>query len=134
MTTAQSMFQKNDRPTSEVPLQPSISIISEGTVITGDIRVTSDFRLAGIIDGHVVAEGKCIVASTSTVKGNIQAPEADIAGTVNGHLAIGQRLTLRKTAVISGNISTKVLLVEEGARIDGTLKMGREASGRGKNA
>lgn len=128
------MFQKTDRSPNDLPLQPSITIISEGTVITGDIRVTSDFRLAGIIDGNVNTEGKCIVASTSTVKGNVQSPEADIAGTVNGHLTIGQRLTLRKTAVIKGNISTKVLLVEEGARIDGTIQMGRNGSGHAPDA
>lgn len=125
------MFDKPDRSSGELPIQPSITIISEGSVINGDISVRSDFRFAGTIEGNVTTEGKCIVASTSTVKGNVQSPDADIAGTVYGHLTITQRLTLRKTAVIKGNISTKVLLVEEGARIDGTIQMARNLTADG---
>ncbi len=121
------MFQKPDRPMGDTPNQPSITIIAEGSLITGDIRVSSDFRLAGNIDGHITSEGKCIIASSATVKGNIISPDSDIAGTVTGNLTVNQKLILRKTAVVQGDIRTNVLLVEEGARIDGTIVMGRNA-------
>ncbi len=121
------MFQKPDKPVNETPNQPSITIISEGSLIKGSIQVKSDFRLAGIIEGNILSEGKCIIASSARVVGDISSPDSDIAGAVNGNLVISQRLILRKTAVIKGDIRTNVLLVEEGATIDGTINMGRHA-------
>jgi cytoskeletal protein CcmA (bactofilin family) len=117
-----SMFQKPEGDTSN---QPSITIIAEGSLIKGSISVTSDFRLAGNIEGNVTSEGKCIIASTATVLGNIVSPDSDIAGTVTGNLTVNQKLILRKTAVIKGDIRTNVFLVEEGARVDGTIVMSR---------
>jgi cytoskeletal protein CcmA (bactofilin family) len=119
-----SMFQKPEGDSSN---QPSITIIAEGSLIKGSISVTSDFRLAGKIDGDVTSEGKCIIASTATVLGDITSPDSDIAGTVTGNLTVNQKLILRKTAVIKGDIRTQVLLVEEGARVDGTIMMSRNA-------
>lgn len=119
-----SMFQKPEGDSSN---QPSITIIAEGSLIKGSISVTSDFRLAGNIEGNVTSEGKCIIASTATVSGDIVSPDSDIAGTVTGNLTVNQKLILRKTAVVKGDIRTSVLLVEEGARIDGTIMMGRNA-------
>lgn len=116
------MFQKPEGDSSN---QPSITIIAEGSLIKGSISVTSDFRLAGNIDGNVTSEGKCIIASTATVMGDITSPDSDIAGTVTGNLTVNQKLILRKTAVIKGDIRTSVFLVEEGARVDGTILMSR---------
>jgi cytoskeletal protein CcmA (bactofilin family) len=116
------MFEKQEGDMSK---QPSITIIAEGSLIKGSISVTSDFRLAGNIDGDVSSEGKCIIASTATVLGNIISPDSDIAGTVTGNLMVNQKLVLRKTAFIKGEIRTKVIMVEEGARVEGTIVMSR---------
>ncbi len=121
------MFQKSERPLGDTSTQPSITIIAEGSLIKGSISVSSDFRLAGNIDGNITSDGKCIIASSATVLGDIVSPDSDIAGTVTGNLNVNQKLILRKTAVIKGDIRTSVLLVEEGARIDGTIVMGRHA-------
>jgi cytoskeletal protein CcmA (bactofilin family) len=34
------------------------------------------------------------------------------------------KITLRKTAFLEGNVTTKILVVEEGAKINGLCKMG----------
>ena len=104
--------------------QPDINMISKSTKITGALETKTDLRISGTIDGQVYAESKCFISETGLVKGDMKSKEADIAGTVEGELMVSNRLILRSTAKISGDIITKVLMVEEGARIDGACKMG----------
>lgn len=108
--------------------QPNINMISQGTTLTGTLETKSDLRISGTIDGQVHAESKCIVAESGLVKGDLKTKEADIAGAVEGELIVSNRLTLRSSARITGDITTKVLMVEEGARIDGACKMGDQIS------
>jgi cytoskeletal protein CcmA (bactofilin family) len=120
------MFSKNRQAKpmkKEIPGQPNINMISHGSVITGTFQSKSDLRVSGTIDGHVHAESKCIVSESGLVKGDLTTKEADIAGTVDGELTVINRLILRSTAKVAGDITTKILMVEEGAKIDGACKM-----------
>jgi cytoskeletal protein CcmA (bactofilin family) len=138
------MFGKNSKPRNsamknDMPGQPNINIVSAGSVFTGTLKSKSDLRVSGTIDGEIQAESKCIVAESGLVKGDLITKEADIAGTVQGELKVSNRLILRASAKIIGDIQTKVLMVEEGAHIDGSCKMGDQvaaapgASGAGNN-
>ncbi len=127
------MFGKNSNPRksvmkNEIPGQPNINIISAGSVFTGSLKSKSDLRISGTIEGEVHAESKCIVSESGLVKGDLNTKEADVAGTIQGEVKVLNRLILRSSAKISGDIQTKVLMVEEGAQIDGTCKMGEHAA------
>ncbi len=127
------MFGKNNNQQktamkNDMPGQPNINIISSGSVLTGTLNSKSDLRISGTIDGEVKAESKCIVSESGLVKGDLVTKEADIAGTVQGELKVSNRLILRASARITGDIQTKVLMVEEGAQIDGSCKMGEIAA------
>ncbi len=106
---------------------PTLNMISEGTRISGDIESESDIRIAGNIDGEAKSNGRVIVNSSGHIEGNVKAKDADIAGKLDGEIFISGKLVLRQTAIINGDIHTKTLLVEEGAQINGTCKMGIEA-------
>ncbi len=109
---------------NDIPGQPNINIISAGSVLTGTLKSKSDLRISGTVEGEVNAESKCIVSESGIVKGDLITKEADIAGTIEGEMKVSNRLILRSSAKIIGDIQTKVLMVEEGARIDGSCKMG----------
>ncbi len=109
---------------NEIPGQPNINIISSGSVVTGTFKSNSDLRISGTVDGEVRAESKCIVSESGLVKGDLVTKEADIAGTIQGELKVSNRLILRASAKVTGDIQTKTLMVEEGAHIDGSCKMG----------
>ncbi len=108
----------------DTPGQPNINMVSSGTTISGSLETKSDLRISGTVEGQIYAESKCIVSESGLVKGDLKTKEADIAGTVDGELIVSNRLILRSSAKISGDITTKVLMVEEGARIDGACRMG----------
>jgi cytoskeletal protein CcmA (bactofilin family) len=103
---------------------PTLNMVSEGTRIKGDIHSENDIRIAGFIDGQATSKGKVIINSNGHIEGNIEAKDADIAGKLDGEIFISGKLIIRQSAQINGDIHTKTLLVEEGAQIHGTCKMG----------
>jgi len=118
---------KSKPPVNETtPKTPSLNLISEGTRIKGTITSQNDLRISGRLDGEAICKGKIIVASTARIDGNITTAEADIAGNITGTLKVSDRLTLRKSAIVGGDIYTKVLVVEEGAQMNGNCRMGAE--------
>lgn len=100
------------------------NLICADTIVNGSLQTKSDLRIFGTIDGQVCAESKCFVSESGVVKGDMRSIEADIAGTIEGELLVSNRLILRSSAKVSGDIMTKVLMVEEGALIEGACKMG----------
>lgn len=107
---------------------PTLNMISEGTTVKGTINTENDIRIAGNTDGEVISKGKLIVTSSGHVEGGVDALDADIAGKVEGELRISNKLSLRQSAVINGDIFAKTLIVEEGAEMNGTCRMGAEAT------
>lgn len=105
---------------------PSVNIISEGTKLKGNIHSASDIRISGSVHGEATSKGKLIITENGTIKGNVSSSEADVAGKVEGDVRVSSKLVLRQSAVIDGNIYTKTLIVEEGAQINGTCKMGAD--------
>lgn len=103
---------------------PSLNMISEGTKIKGTIQSQNDIRIAGRLDGEAICKGKVIVSSSAHLEGNISSAEADIAGKVEGTVKVSNKLTLRQTTVVGGDIFTNVLIIEEGAKLNGNCRMG----------
>lgn len=107
---------------------PSLNMISEGTKIKGTIQSQNDIRIAGRLDGEAICKGKVIVSSSAHLEGNISSVEADIAGKVEGTIKVSNKLTLRQTAVVGGDIFTNVLIIEEGAKLNGNCRMGAQGA------
>ncbi|HET8864590.1 MAG TPA: polymer-forming cytoskeletal protein [Gracilimonas sp.] len=106
---------------------PAVNIISEGTKLKGNLNSQTDIRIAGHVDGEAASKGKLIVTENGKIVGNLKSVEADIAGRVEGEVKVSNKLTLRKSAIIDGDIYTKTLIVEEGAQINGSCRMGSDA-------
>ena len=101
----------------------SINIITNGTVIKGDITATGDFRLDGILEGSIQSNGKIVIGDTGVVNGNILCLNANIIGTVNGNLSVKELLSLHSTARVKGDILINKLSIEPGAVFTGKCRM-----------
>lgn len=109
--------------TMEVENTNSINIITNGTVIKGDITATGDFRLDGTLEGNIQLNGKLVVGDTGVVNGNILCMNANIIGTVNGNLSVKELLSLHATARVKGDILINKLSIEPGAVFTGKCCM-----------
>jgi len=104
----------------------SACVIVKGTVIEGDFKSPNDTRMDGIVIGNINCAAKIIMGSEAKVEGNIDTHQARIAGLFSGELRVKDLLQLGNTAKLDGTINTAQLEMEEGAMVNGTLKVGKE--------
>ena len=79
-----------------------INLLSNGTVINGEINSTGDLRIDGILNGNITTKGKIVVGDTGSIKGEIQCKSADILGKVEGKIFVTELLSLKSTANVTG--------------------------------
>ena len=100
------------------------TVIAKGTNIEGKFICSENVRLDGIINGEVKVEKRFVMGEGSYVHGNIQARDAAIKGKIKGDIHVKEALHLMETAMIEGNITAKTMIVEEGARYNGSCRIG----------
>ena len=105
----------------------SISRISAGTVIKGEILSPTDIRIDGSFEGRVQSKGRVVVGETATIKGDIVCENVDLWGKVEGNLFVKDTLSLKDGCVVSGNLHIRRLSVELGATFNGNCKTITEA-------
>jgi cytoskeletal protein CcmA (bactofilin family) len=105
----------------------SISRISAGTVIKGEILSPTDIRIDGSFEGRVQSKGRVVVGESAIIKGDIVCENIDLWGKVEGNLFVKDTLSLKDGCVVSGNLHVRRLSVELGATFNGNCKTITEA-------
>ena len=105
----------------------SISRISAGTVIKGEILSPTDIRIDGTFEGCVQSKGRVVVGESATIKGDIVCENIDLWGKVEGNLFVKDTLSLKEGCVVDGNLHIRRLAVELGATFNGNCKTITEA-------
>ena len=101
----------------------AINIITDGTLVKGDITATGDFRLDGTLEGNIQLNGKLVVGDSGVVNGNVLCQNANVIGTVNGNLSVKELLSLHASARVRGDILINKLSIEPGAVFSGKCRM-----------
>lgn len=113
-----------------IPVDPTNSLninrISNGTVIVGTIDTSGDLRIDGRVEGTINSGGKVVIGETGKVKGDLAAKTLDIIGQFEGNITVADTTLMKPTAVVEGTLITEKLVVEVGARFDGTCTMGKK--------
>jgi cytoskeletal protein CcmA (bactofilin family) len=100
-----------------------ISIIGNGTKITGDINSNGDIRVDGSLTGEMITKGKVIIGETGKIKGEINCKNSDVEGSIEGKITVAQLLALKTKARINGDIITNKLAIEPGCQFTGNCDM-----------
>lgn len=100
------------------------NIIAKGTSIVGDVDAAGNIRIDGKIKGNIKCKSKVVTGKGSVIDGNIYAQNAEVEGDITGIVEVSEILILKPTAVVQGDIKTGKLIVENGARFNGTCRMG----------
>lgn len=100
-----------------------LSIIASGMTIIGDIESAGTIKIDGRVDGSVTGARQVLLGRGGSINGNVVADEVVVGGSVRGALTVRERLELQGTAVVVGDIETRSIVVIEGARIDGAVRM-----------
>ena len=105
----------------------SISRISAGTIIKGEIASPYDIRIDGTFEGKVQTKGRVVVGEKANVKGDIICGNIDLWGKVEGNVFVKDTLALKEGCVVNGNLHIKRLSVELGSVFNGNCHMITEA-------
>ena len=100
-----------------------ISIIGNGTKITGDINSNGDIRVDGSLTGELITKGKVIIGETGKIKGEINCKNSDVEGSIEGKITVAQLLAIKTKGRINGDIITNRLAIEPGCQFTGNCDM-----------
>ena len=115
------MFNTNKTPQKTKVMERNV--IAKNTTIVGDIKSDGDFRIDGALNGTLTTNGRVIIGAEGSIKGKVEATNADIEGTFTGNLLVSNTLTIKATANISGEVIIGKLSVEPGASFNATCAM-----------
>ena len=104
----------------------SISRISAGTVIKGEIISPCDIRIDGTFEGKLQAKGRVVIGETAVIKGDIVCVNIDLWGKVDGNIYVKDTLALKEGCSVNGNLHVKKLSVELGSTFNGNCRMMNE--------
>ncbi len=117
------VFSKKDK--IALDLQAISTLISEGAIISGDLKAPAFARIDGIVNGNVTIDEGLILGEKASIQGHVKTKEMVVYGVVNGNLSV-ESLEIKSTGKINGDIKTHTLAVETGAVYNGNLLMGKE--------
>lgn len=105
----------------------SISRISAGTIIKGEIVSPCDIRIDGTFEGKIQSKGRVVIGETAFIKGDIICDNIDLWGKVEGNVFVKDTLNLKDGCAVNGNLNIRKISVELGATFNGNCKMISEA-------
>jgi cytoskeletal protein CcmA (bactofilin family) len=99
------------------------SVIAASMRIVGDLESSGIVKIDGRVDGSITHAKQVLLGRGATIMGNVLADEVIVGGTVDGGIRAADRLELQASAIVNGDIETKSIVVLEGARINGSVRM-----------
>lgn len=100
------------------------AFLGAGTNYHGKLHFQGAVRIDGNFQGEVVSEGTLVIGQEAVVDGQVKVGQLVLSGRIKGEVEAKNKVVLHKTANLQGNIRTPVLVVEEGAVLEGELNMG----------
>lgn len=100
------------------------AFLGAGTNYQGKLNFQGAVRIDGNFKGEVVSDGTLVVGQEALVEGQVCVGQLVLSGKIRGEVEAKSKVVLHKTANLEGNIRTPVLVVEEGAVLEGQLTMG----------
>ena len=99
------------------------AFLGSGTVYNGDLNFEGAVRIDGVFNGSITSEGTLIIGQGAKVTGSLKVGSLVVSGYVEVDVVVTNKAVLHKSAQVQGKLSTKLLVMEEGATLDGDLSM-----------
>jgi cytoskeletal protein CcmA (bactofilin family) len=102
----------------------NITLLAKGVHLKGEIRVEGTVRIDGRLEGEIHTKGQVIVGEDGLVQGLVSAGTVVSSGRIKATIKAVERVQLLKSAILIGEVHTPVLIMEDGAKIQGMTDMG----------
>jgi len=101
------------------------TVIADGSEIEGKFTFSGTATINGRLRGEIVSNDSLVVGEKGIVNGSIRAGVVHIAGEVVGDVTASDRLELHSQCRVYGDVEAPVVIIEEGALLEGQCRMGR---------
>ena len=98
------------------------TIISKDATLRGAIEAEGTIRVDGRFEGEVSTASDLVVGEGGFVQGTVTAKNVVVAGQLQGKIEARGKLELLPTANVQGEIKMTLLVVEEGAFLQGNCE------------
>jgi cytoskeletal protein CcmA (bactofilin family) len=99
------------------------AFIDQGSEFEGKLSFRDTVRIDGRFHGEISSENTLIVGESGEITATIRSNTIAVSGQVHGDIKAGRKVVLHKTARVDGNIETPSITIEEGALVNGQIKM-----------
>jgi cytoskeletal protein CcmA (bactofilin family) len=106
---------------------PSLSIISAGTTVVGDVETAGVIKIEGRVQGTIRA-AQILLAKGGVIEGNLITQEAVLGGEVTGAVQADERVEVQATALVNGDIVTRRIAIAEGGQVNGIVTTGEPSA------
>lgn len=93
-------------------------------VLEGKLTYEGHVHVDGRAEGEIRVTGNIEVASGAKVKAFLEASNVTVKGEVEGTLNARDKLILGKNARLNGDVTVRRLQIEDGASLNGHVRMG----------
>ena len=97
--------------------------VDAGCVIRGELEFKHSFRMDGRVEGSVHSVSELLIGETGSIEGEVQVARCLVGGEVRGTIRATEQVVLHATAKVWAEIFTPALVMEEGAFLEGRVKM-----------
>ena len=105
----------------------SISRISSGTIIKGEIVSPYDISIDGTFEGKIQSRGRVVIGESANIIGDVICENVDLWGKIEGNVFVKDSLALMDGCSVNGNLHARRLSVELGSIFNGNCRMITEA-------
>lgn len=104
------------------------TLIAEGTEIEGKFSFSGTATVNGRLRGEIISNDALIVGEKGVINASIHAGVVHISGEVVGDVNASERLELHGHCRVYGDVESPVVIIEEGALLEGQCRMGHNRS------
>jgi cytoskeletal protein CcmA (bactofilin family) len=99
------------------------TFLGEGTELEGELKLCGTLRLDGHFKGKISGEGTLIVGEGAKIESDIHVSHILNRGEIQGNVIADERIEIHAPGKVIGSIQTPILVIDEGAIIEGNCRM-----------
>jgi cytoskeletal protein CcmA (bactofilin family) len=101
--------------------------VDSGCLIKGELEFANSFRVDGRVEGIVRSRSELVIGDDGSVEGEIEVARCLIGGEVRGVVTGAEKVVLHASGKVWGEIHAPVVVMEDGAFLEGKVVMGARA-------
>ncbi len=105
------------------------AFIDQGSEFEGKLSFKDTVRIDGRFSGEISSENTLIVGESGEIHANIRSNTIAVSGVVVGDIDAASKVVIHKTGRVEGDVKAPSLVVEEGATLNGSVRMSGSKGG-----